>query len=158
AQNAGVAMGVATAAAIGGRTVVGWTMPAGADRRLVACLSYAVQVGGSLALVAAAGSDVALLLLGVVLFGAGIGNATSLPPMIAQVEFAQQDVTRVVALAVAIGQATYAFAPLVFGLVRAGSADAAATVGAAPAVFVAAAAIQAAAIAALLLGRRRTVA
>jgi len=155
AQTAGLAMGLATAAAIGGRTLVGWLMPAGADRRLVACVSYGVQIAGSLAFVVAAGNSVALLLLGVVLFGAGIGNATSLPPLIAQVEFVKADVGRVVALVVAIGQATYAFAPLVFGVVRTAFADdAEAMTAAAPHVFLAAAVVQALAIAAFLLGRR----
>src|SRR5262249_8884432 len=37
AQGAGLAIGFATACAIAGRTLVGWLMPAGADRRLVAC-------------------------------------------------------------------------------------------------------------------------
>ncbi len=46
AQLAGVAMGGATAAAIVGRTLVGWLMPVGADRRLVACTSYGVQIVG----------------------------------------------------------------------------------------------------------------
>ena len=62
-----------------------------------------------------AGDNIPLLLLGVVLFGAGIG---SLPPMIAQAEFSQEDVSRVVPLIVAVGQGTYAFAPAVFGLIR----------------------------------------
>lgn len=152
-QNAGLAMGLGTAAAIAGRTLVGWLMPAGADRRLVACVSYGVQIAGSLALVAAAGSSVPLLLLGVVLFGAGIGNATSLPPLIAQVEFVKEDVGRVVALVVAVGQATYAFAPVAFGMVRLafGEPDAAA----APQLFAAAALVQGLAIAAFLIGRRR---
>ena len=155
---AGLAMGLATAAAIGGRTLVGWLMPAGADRRLVACVSYGVQIAGSLMLVAAAGDSVPLLLLGVVLFGAGIGNATSLPPLIAQTEFAKEDVGRVVALIVATGQATYAFAPVFFGLVRVtfdGSASVAGA-GAAPHLFLAVALVQAAAIAGFLLGRRPT--
>ena len=65
-----------------------------------------------------AGDNIPLLLLGVVLFGAGIGNTTSLPPMIAQAEFLQEDVSRVVPLIVAVGQGTYAFAPAVFGLIR----------------------------------------
>lgn len=157
AQTAGLAMGLATASAIGGRTLVGWLMPAGADRRLVACASYAVQIAGSLVLLAAAGGNVPLLLLGVVLFGAGIGNATSLPPLIAQVEFVQADVARAVALVVAVGQATYAFAPLAFGLVRAVFATPAeVAAGAAPQVFVAAALIQVFAVAAFLLGRRRS--
>jgi MFS family permease len=97
-----------------------------------------------------------LLLLGVVLFGAGIGNATSLPPMIAQAEFSKEDVSRVVPLIVATGQATYAFAPAVFGFIlefalRWGSA----LPGAAPWLFLAAAFIQALAIVAFFVGRPR---
>jgi hypothetical protein len=147
AQLAGVAAGAATAAAIAGRSLVGWLMPAGADRRVVACASYAVQIAGSLAFLLAGGDNVPLLLIGVVLFGCGIGNATSLPPLIAQVEFVSEDVTRVVPLIVAIGQASYAFAPMAFGLIR----DVA---PAAPLLFITAAMIQALAIAALLAGRR----
>jgi hypothetical protein len=64
------------------------------------------------------GQDVALVLLGVVLFGVGIGNVTSLPPLIAQAEFARADVPRAIALSTAISQATFAFAPAVFGALR----------------------------------------
>jgi hypothetical protein len=55
-------------------------MPAGADRRVFACASHLVQIAGSLALLLAGGGSVPLLLTGVLLFGAGIGNTTSLPP------------------------------------------------------------------------------
>ena len=156
AQIAGFAAGAATTAAIVGRTLVGWLMPVGADRRLFGCSSYLVQILGSLAFLFAAGENVPLLLLGVILFGAGIGNATSLPPLIAQVEFVKEDVVRVVPLIVAIGQATYAFAPAAFGLIqdfapRWGSTSA----GAAPWLFVAAAMIQTLAVIALLAGGQR---
>jgi MFS family permease len=156
-QQAGFAMGGATAAAIGGRTLFGWLMPAGADRRLVACASYAMQIVGSVALVAAAATSVPLLLLGVFLFGAGIGNATSLPPLIAQTEFVPDDVPRVVSLILAIAQATYAFAPAAFGLIRQFSESDVSATGssAAPHLFIAAGLLQALAIAALLAGRRR---
>ena len=90
-----------------------------------------------------------LLLLGVLLFGVGIGNVTSMPPLIAQVEFVKDDVPRVVALVVAIGQATYAFAPAVFGLIRELGAQGG---GAAPSVFAIAALVYALAIGALLTG------
>jgi MFS family permease len=153
-DGAGWVMGGATAAAIVGRTLVGWLMPAGADRRLVASASYVVQIAGSIALIAAAGSNVPLLLAGVLMFGAGIGNATSLPPLIAQVEFVPEDVPRVVSLIVAVGQAGYAFAPAAFGLIRE-FAPSGADVGAAPWVFAAAALGQLMAIAAFLAGRRR---
>lgn len=148
-QMSGILMGLATASAIAGRTLVGWLMPPGSDRRLIACASHVVQIAGSVALILAAGSDTVLLVAGVLLFGAGIGNTTSLPPLIAQVEFNKADVQRVVPLIVAIGQGTYAFAPAVFGALRALSPSEATLV------FVAAAAFQALAIAAFLGGRRR---
>jgi hypothetical protein len=148
AQQAGFATGLATACAIGGRTLVGRLMPLGADRRLFVCASYVVQIVGVLAFLAAAGENVPLLLLGVVLFGAGIGNGTSLPPLIAQIEFVKDDVPRVVALIVAIAQAGYAFAPATFALLR--DADEAA----APLFFAAAALVQTLAVLAFLAGRR----
>jgi hypothetical protein len=156
AHSAGLAMGAATAAAIVGRTLVGWLMPAGADRRLVACASYVVQIAGSVALLVAAGTNIPLLSLGIILFGAGIGNATSLPPLIAQVEFIREDVPRVVALIVAIAQGAYAFAPAAFGLMRElGSRATFESACAAPYVFAGAALVQVLAMGALLLGRRR---
>ncbi|HXD98993.1 MAG TPA: MFS transporter [Candidatus Acidoferrum sp.] len=154
-QAAGLAMGMATGCAIAGRTIVGWLMPIGADRRLVACASLGVQAAGSAILVLSAGHSVPLLLLGVVLFGAGIGNATSLPPMIAQVEFVQDDAPRVVSLIVALGQATYAFAPALFGIARsAGPAVFDLSPGSATVAFAAAVIVQLAAIACYLAGRR----
>jgi MFS family permease len=156
AQLAGFAAGGATAAAILGRTLVGWLMPAGADRRLFGCGNSIVQISGSLAFLLAAGDSVPLLLLGVVLFGAGIGNTTSLPPMIAQAEFSKEDVSRVVPLIVATGQATYAFAPAAFGLIREFAPHwGAASSGAAPWLFLAAALFQALAAVAFFLGCQR---
>jgi MFS family permease len=153
AQQAGLAMGLVTAVAVAGRTLLGWVLPPTADRRLVACASYAAQLAGSLAFALAGGESVPLLLVGIVLFGIGFGNATSLPPLIAQVEFAEQDVQRAVALIVGIAQGGFAFAPVIFGLIRqfawGGSAP-----GAAPGVFLAAALAQGLAICALLAGRR----
>jgi hypothetical protein len=155
ADGAGFAMGAATAAAIGGRTLVGWLMPVGIDRRLVASVNAVVQIAGSIAFIAAAGSNIPLLLLGVLLFGAGIGNVTSMPPLIAQTEFVPEDVARVVSLIVAISQAGYAFAPAAFGLIRAFAPSAGEDAGATPLVFVVAAIGQLLAIAAFLSGRRR---
>jgi hypothetical protein len=142
---AGLVMGVGTGAGMGGRMLVGWLMPQGADRRLIACVSYTVQIVGTVLLIAAGGANIPLLLAGVLLFGVGIGNVTSMPPLIAQVEFVKDDVPRVVALVVAIGQATYAFAPAAFGLIR--------EFAGAGAVFAVAALIHVSAIAALLIGR-----
>ena len=156
ATPAGLAMGLVTVMAIAGRTLIGWAMPASADRRLIASASYAVQIAGCVAFMAADGANIPLLLLGVVLFGAGFGNGTWLPPLIAQVEFVAEDVPRVVALIVAISQATYAFAPVVFGVIREFTAPAAdAGSGAAPGLFIVAAIVQGLAISAFLAGRRR---
>lgn len=154
ATPAGLAMGLVTAMAIIGRTLIGWAMPANADRRLVACASYAVQIAGCVAFIAADGASVALLLLGVILFGAGFGNGTWLPPLIAQAEFVADDVARVVALIVAISQGTYAFAPVVFGMVREFTTPDAGS-GAAPGVFIVAGVVQGLAICAFLAGQRR---
>jgi len=52
------------------------------------------------------------------LFGLGVGNLVSLPPLIMQKEFAAGDVSKAVALTVAINQAVFAFAPAVLGTVH----------------------------------------
>jgi MFS family permease len=154
APRAGLAMGLVTAMAIVGRSLIGWAIPLGTDRRLVACASTAVQMAGCVAFIAAAGTSVPLLLLGVVLFGLGFGNGTWLPPLIAQVEFVTDDVPRVVALIVAIAQGAYAFAPVVFGTIRELIPVADASSGAAPSLFIAAGLVQGLAICAFLAGRR----
>jgi hypothetical protein len=155
ASQAGLAMGLVTMMAIVGRSLIGWAMPPGTDRRLVACGSTAVQVAGCGVFIIAAGTSVPLLLLGVVLFGVGFGNGTWLPPLIAQVEFATDDVPRVVALIVAIAQGAYAFAPVVFGTIRELAPATGASAGAAPSLFIAAGLVQGLAICAFLAGRRR---
>jgi cyanate permease len=59
-----------------------------------------------------------MLTLGCVLFGLGIGNLVSLPPLIVQKEFNREDVVTVVSLVVAINQAVFAFAPAFVGAIR----------------------------------------
>ena len=148
---AGLAMGGATAAAIAGRTLLGWLLPSGADRRLAAAGNYALQFCGCLVFILAGGASAPLILLGILLFGLGIGNATSLPPLIAQMEFSPGEVLRVVALITACSQATYAFAPAVFGALRAALP---ATGGATALFFLAAGMLQLVAAGAYLLGRQ----
>lgn len=123
-QAAGLLVSVVAAMAIFGRMGTGWIITAGADRRLVAAASYAVQILGSLIFILAAGVTGPLLVLGALLFGLGFGNGTFLPPLIAQSEFAERHVARVVALSVALAQAGYAFAPVTFGLIREAAAAA----------------------------------
>lgn len=117
AHDASFAMGLATASAMAGRYLAARWMGQGASRRHLACLGYAIQVLGTLMLL---GLDIhpAVAWVAVVLIGSGIGNATSLPPLIAQIEFSREHTAKVIALMVAISQATYAFAPACFGLVR----------------------------------------
>lgn len=119
AQRAGLVAGMMTVCAIIGRTGMGWLLRPGMNRRYAAAGTYALQLVASLVLFLAGGTDVALLLLGIALFGLGLGNATSLPPLIVQTDFAPADTARAVALITAIGQAAYAFAPAAFGLLRA---------------------------------------
>ncbi|MBP1844653.1 MFS family permease [Rhizobium petrolearium] len=145
-QAAGLLMGGATVSAIVGRTGIGWLMPPSADRRLIASASYGVQIIGSLMLLATDAENAATMVVGVLLFGLGIGNATSLPPLIAQLEFDKADVSRVVPLIVALSQATYALAPALFGIARTVSDSA---------VFILAAAIQFLAVTAFLYGRNK---
>jgi hypothetical protein len=150
AQNAGLVMGGATACAIGGRWVAARLALRIAERRHVAALAYLVQALGTLLLLLAGPEQTGWLLLGVALFGSGIGNATSLPPLIAQADFSGTDVTRAVALVVAGAQATYAFAPLLFGLLLAGAGPRG------TAFFVSVVLIQLLVCAVFLAGRRRS--
>ena len=113
-RDAGWSMTLVTACAMFGRMLYARAMPSVRDRRSLACISYAMQMCGVLLL--CVGGPGLPLWLGLVLFGAGIGNTISLPPLIAQADFAASDVARVVALIVAISQALYAFAPLGFAL------------------------------------------
>lgn len=115
----GLAMGLATASAIVGRVFSGKLLSSVAEspapfRRAAACVSYGCQALGCLTLMGISMSPL-LLWPGMILFGLGIGNATSLPPLIAQAEFARGQVARVVSLIVATAQGCYAFAPFVFG-------------------------------------------
>jgi MFS family permease len=104
----------------------------------------------------ASGDNVPLLFLGIVLFGVGIGNTNSLPPLIAQTEFNKEEVSRVVPLIIAISQGTYAFAPAAFGFIRAFPLPwSSIPAEAAPWIFIAAAFIQTIGVAAFLIGRRQ---
>ena len=153
---AGAAMVVITISAIAGRTILGMAMPPGADRRVVAAANVLLQVCGSLALLLAGGNSIPLLLSGCLLFGLGLGNVVSLPPLIAQSEFAPSDVQRVVALTVALSQATFAFAPAILGVLRdvGQHIGLASYPGGAPLLFAAAALVQLASAGVVMLGRR----
>jgi MFS family permease len=140
---ASFAVSLATVCAVIGRTLMGWLV-GNRDRRVAAAANFTVQALGVVLLVT--GADVATLGLGCVLFGLGIGNLTSLPPLIVQQEFARGEVAAVVALVTAINQAVFAFAPAIFGALRE-------TTAAYTMPFALAAAVQLAAAATVLAGR-----
>jgi MFS family permease len=148
-KGAGLALSAATACAVIGRTAVGALLPENADRRVAGMLNFLLQAAGSVALAATAatGGNAALLLTGAMLFGLGIGNLLSLPPLIAQRDWPPAEVARVVAMVTAVNQAFYAFGPGLFGALmeRFGAS----------APPVAAAVLQLAAAAVLMRGRRR---
>jgi cyanate permease len=145
-QYAGFLVSLATLCAVIGRTMAGkWI--GGHDRRFAAAVNFAVQIGGVLLLILCSGW--LGLTLGCVLFGLGIGNLTSLPPLIVQKEFEREDVATAVALIIAINQGVFAFAPAITGAMR----DATANYQSA---FTLLALLQLLAAAIILLGRRPT--
>jgi MFS family permease len=115
ASGAAWAVSLASVCAIVGRTFLGRTVGE-RNRRRAALINLLVQACGTLLLTV--GDGVPLLLVGCIMFGLGVGNLVSLPPMIIQREFAARDVGRAVALAIAINQAVFAFAPGVLGALR----------------------------------------
>ena len=121
ARSAGVLLGAASGAAVLGRTVAAAALARVNERRIVAAASYAMQASGALVLLFSENDQPAMIVAGAMLFGCGIGNAGSLPPLIAQDDFAAPDVSRVVALIAAISQGTYAFAPALFAVLLAAS-------------------------------------
>jgi MFS family permease len=105
---AGWAVSLTTSAAVVGRIAAGFVVDR-YNRRAVASLNFALQALGIGILAATA--ERRMLYLGCLLFGAGVGNATSLPGLIIQQEFPKQHFARIVSLVVAINQFSFAFGP-----------------------------------------------
>lgn len=149
-------MAMVTACSVAGRTLVSQIIGTTARRRHVAAASYAMQAVGTAMLLSMDTNNGPLVILGLVLFGLGIGNATSLPPMVAQQEFEPALVAPVVARSVAVSQALYAFAPTTFAALLIPVGDLAPRIGTGTtAYFAAVFLVQLLAIAALLSGSRR---
>jgi predicted MFS family arabinose efflux permease len=146
AAMAALAISLVTLCAVLGRSALAWLLGE-RDRRLAAAANLLMQTVGSLLL--AVGDGVVPLTAGCVLFGLGVGNLTSLPPLIAQREFRPADVGTVVALVIAINQAIFAFAPAILGALRDYT-------GSYAAAFLTAAAAQVVAAAVIVYGRRFT--
>lgn len=109
------AISLITVCAVVGRTLLARLLGEH-DRRLAAAANLLMQAVGVLLLALGEGS--VPLTAGCILFGLGVGNLLSLPPLIAQREFRLADVGTVVALVTAINQAVFAFAPAIFGALR----------------------------------------
>jgi MFS family permease len=106
------AVSLTSLCAVAGRLLLGSIVDR-VDRRRAAAGNFAIQTLGLVLLLT--GSGAAPLLAACILFGLGLGNLVSLPPLIAEREFAPIDLGRVVALVVALNQAVYSFAPAIFG-------------------------------------------
>jgi MFS family permease len=115
ANGAAWAVSLMTACAVIGRTMLGW-MLGEYSRRVAASTNFLVQVCGSGLLIS--GSNTPALILGCVLFGLGVGNLTSLPPLIVQKEFSDSETGRAIALITAVNQTVFAFGPAVLGVLR----------------------------------------
>lgn len=143
ASGAAIAVSVTTISAVAGRMLLAWLIGDN-DRRYAACANFLVQTIG-VGLLSLSDTS-AVLVLGCVLFGLGVGNVAAIPALIAQREFRAADVGTVVSLVVAINQAVFALAPAILGAVR----DVASNYTAS---FAIAAAIQVAAAGIVLIGR-----
>jgi MFS family permease len=66
----------------------------------------------------AASTERSMLYLGCVLFGIGVGNASSLPGLIAHQEFPKQHFARIISIIVAVNQFTFAFGPTLLARLR----------------------------------------
>ena len=98
--------------AVAGRLATGMVVDR-LDRRRVAAANFGLQAA-ALLLLAWAPSP-ALLWLGFLAFGLGVGNQVTLSGLIVQVEFGRADFARVIGLVVATAQLTYAFGPGAMG-------------------------------------------
>jgi predicted MFS family arabinose efflux permease len=94
----------------------GWRSSAKSNWRVIAVASYSLltQAIGCTLLAFADGHNI----LDVLSFGLGVGNAISIPSVIANFEFSESRASRAVALIVAISQGAYALVPALSGLLR----------------------------------------
>jgi MFS family permease len=114
-EGAVLAVSLTTLAAIVGRLVTGVFVDR-VDRRRAASCNFALQALAVFAMIR--WPSVPVLYLGCVSFGLGVGNMTTFPSLIVQVEYPKEHFRRVVSLVVAINQFTFAFGPALLGWAR----------------------------------------
>ncbi len=114
-EGAALAVSLTTLAAIVGRLVTGAFIDR-VDRRVASACNFAVQALAVFAMIR--WPSVPVLYVGCALFGLGVGNMTTFPSLIVQVEYPKAHFRRVVSLIVAINQFTFAFGPALLGWAR----------------------------------------
>lgn len=113
--DAAFAVSLTTFAAIVGRLGLGLFVDR-MDARIASAGVFAVQIAALLLMLA--GPPPAWLYVACALYGLGVGNMISLPPIVVQAEFPAAAFLRAVTLGQAVYQFTFAFAPGVAGAVR----------------------------------------
>jgi MFS family permease len=142
-ERAAMMVSLTVICAVTGRVLLGSLIGEG-NRRSAAALNFAIQAAGVLFI--ALGQTTWQFATGCILFGIGLGNVVSLPPLIAQHEFDRADVMRVIGLSTSINHAVFAFSPFVLGALKELTGDYRAA-------FSVAVAFQVCAIIAVLTGR-----
>ena len=114
-QGAGWAVSLTTFAAILGRLIVGIFVDR-VNRRAVAASNILMQAGAIGLMIYTA--HPAVLYAACFVFGLGVGNMTSLPSLIVQVEYPKAAFAPIVSMVVALNQFTYSLGPLLLGSLR----------------------------------------
>jgi len=115
AARAALTLSLTTLAAILGRLATGVFIDR-VDRRLACAANLAVQAVAVVTMIGWPSPSV--LYVACALFGLGVGNMTTFPGLVVQVEYPKEHFSRVVSFVVAINQFTFAFGPGLLGAIR----------------------------------------
>ena len=115
AERAALTLSLTTLAAILGRLATGVFIDR-VDRRLACAANLAVQAVAVVTMIGWPSPSV--LYVACALFGLGVGNMTTFPGLVVQVEYPKEHFGRVVSFVVAINQFTFAFGPGLLGAIR----------------------------------------
>ncbi|OLB04430.1 MAG: hypothetical protein AUH14_10940 [Candidatus Rokubacteria bacterium 13_2_20CM_69_15_1] len=115
AERAALTLSLTTLAAIIGRLATGVFIDR-VDRRLACAANLAVQAVAVVTMIGWPSPSV--LYVACALFGLGVGNMTTFPGLVVQVEYPKEHFSRVVSFVVAINRFTFAFGPGLLGAIR----------------------------------------
>jgi cyanate permease len=114
-EQAGIIIAVTSGMAVLGRVAIGFVI----DRLNQRLFSSVSMLSQALALtIIAFTNDIVVLYSACALFGASVGNMITFPTLIIRKEFRLVDFGMLAGLATAIGQITYAFGPMLLGVLR----------------------------------------